>query len=159
MQFQCFLTGYGNTQTSSRGNKIRGQEEVKHGVYKDSTRLMLESLPKKAAIRSAILPGWGQINNKGWGYVKTPIIWIGFGGLIYSYSFAQKNYSETLKEVRYRLENQGLEHNQKYAGASTEWLISAKDFYRRNRDITILLSVGWYALNVIDAYVDAKFKR
>jgi len=136
------------------------EEQQKPIIYKDSARLALEELTRKAARRSAVLPGWGQLFNGGWGYVKAPIVWAGFGGLGYSFVFAQNNYQETLKEVRFRLENQGLNENPKFpTNVTTEWLIGAKDFYRRNRDLTILLTVGWYAINVIDAYIDAKFKR
>lgn len=135
-------------------------DTTKPKIYKDSARLALEELTRQATRRSAILPGWGQLYNGGWGYVKAPIVWAGFGGLGYSFVFAQKNYSETLKEVRYRLANQGVNENPKYPmTVPTDWLIGAKDFYRRNRDLTVLLTVGWYALNVIDAYIDAKFKR
>jgi len=133
--------------------------DTKPKIYKDSARLALEALTKKAATRSAILPGWGQLFNKGWGYVKAPIVWAGFGGLGYSYVFAQDNYHETLAEVQQRVQNQDIPLNPKYINANTEWLINAKDFYRRNRDLTLIISVGWYALNIIDAYIDAKFKR
>lgn len=158
--------GYNMTDTTNLSKKERKkrakekEEQQKPIIYKDSTRLALEALTKKAARRSAILPGWGQLFNGGWGYVKAPIVWAGFGGLGYSFVFAQNNYQETLKEVRFRLANQGLNENPKYPmTVPTDWLINAKDFYRRNRDLTILITVGWYALNVIDAYIDAKFKR
>lgn len=128
-------------------------------VYKDSTRLALEALTRTAATRSAIIPGWGQLFNGGWGYVKAPLVWVGFGGLGYSFVFAQTNYRETLTEVQYRLENQDNPSNEKFANAPTSWIIDAKDFYRRNRDLTILLTLGWYAINIIDAYIDAKFVR
>ncbi|GAA4799018.1 hypothetical protein GCM10023231_29710 [Olivibacter ginsenosidimutans] len=134
-------------------------DTTKPKIYKDSARLALENLTKQAARRSAVLPGWGQLFNGGWGYVKAPIVWAGFGGLGYSFVFANNNYQETLAEVRQRLENQDIPLNPKYETAPTDWLIGAKDFYRRNRDLTILLTVGWYALNIIDAYIDAKFKR
>lgn len=151
------------TNISKKERKRRAkekEEQQKPVIYKDSTRLALEALTKKAARRSAILPGWGQLFNGGWGYVKAPIVWAGFGGLGYSFVFAQNNYQETLKEVQFRLANQGLNQNPKYPmTVPTDWLINAKDFYRRNRDLTILITVGWYALNVIDAYIDAKFKR
>ena len=155
------MTDTANLSRKER-KRLKREEEDKQKpvVYKDSARLALEELTKQAARRSAILPGWGQLFNGGWGYVKAPIVWGGFGALGYSFVFAQKNYSEVLKEVRFRLDNQGLNENPKYPmSVPTDWLISAKDFYRRNRDLTILLSVGWYALNIIDAYIDAKFKR
>ncbi|MEH6307917.1 DUF5683 domain-containing protein [Olivibacter sp. CPCC 100613] len=154
------MTDTANVSKKERKRRKEKQEEQKPVVYKDSARLALEALTKQAVRRSLILPGWGQLFNRGWGYVKAPIIWAGFGGLGYSFVFAQNNYSETLEEVRFRLANQGLSQNPKYPDyVTTEWLIGAKDFYRRNRDLTILLTVGWYALNVIDAYIDAKFKR
>jgi hypothetical protein len=34
-------------------------------------------------------------------------------------------------------------------------LIEAQRFYKRNRDLSLLLTVGFYALNIIDANVDA----
>lgn len=157
---------YNMTDTTQLSKKERKrlakekEEQQKPIVYKDSARLALEELTRKATRRSATLPGWGQLFNGGWGYVKAPIIWGGFGGLGYSFVFAQNNYQETLKEVRFRLANQGLTENPKYPeNVTTDWLIGAKDFYRRNRDLTVLLTVGWYALNVIDAYIDSKFKR
>lgn len=157
---------YNMTDTANLSRKERKrlakekEDQQKPIIYKDSARLALEGLTRTAATRSAILPGWGQLFNGGWGYVKAPIIWAGFGGLGYSFVFAQNNYQETLKEVRFRLANQGLNENPKYPmTVPTDWLIGAKDFYRRNRDLTVLLTVGWYALNVIDAYIDAKFKR
>jgi len=145
------------TDTNVKKNKKKVKEEEPY-VYKDSTRLALEKMPKTAVRRSAILPGWGQlsVNKKWW---KVPIIYGGVAGLIYSYDVAQSGYKEMLAEAQYRLLNNGQYLNEKYAAANQEWIIQAKDFYRRNRDLTILLGVGLYALNLIDAYVDAKMFR
>ena len=41
---------------------------------------------------------------------------------------------------------------QKY---SSDELLSAREYYRRNLEISILLSAVWYALNILDATVDA----
>ncbi|MEI6569697.1 MAG: DUF5683 domain-containing protein, partial [Verrucomicrobiota bacterium] len=41
---------------------------------------------------------------------------------------------------------------QKY---STADLLSTREYYRRNLEISILLTVVWYALNILDATVDA----
>ncbi|QNL50435.1 hypothetical protein H8S90_02090 [Olivibacter sp. SDN3] len=147
------------TNLPEKENRGGREEEKQPEIYKDSARLAVEGVTRIAATRSAILPGWGQLFNGGWGYVKAPIVWAGFGGLGYSFVFAQKNYRETLDEVQQRVQNQDIPENPKYEGADTQWLIGAKDFYRRNRDLTVLLTLGWYALNVIDAYIDAKFVR
>ncbi|HCN83771.1 MAG TPA: hypothetical protein DIT07_09125, partial [Sphingobacteriaceae bacterium] len=47
-------------------------------VFKDSARLALERMPHTAVVRSAILPGLGQIYNKRWW--KVPFIYGGFVG-------------------------------------------------------------------------------
>jgi hypothetical protein len=36
-------------------------------------------------------------------------------------------------------------------------LKEAMDFYRRNRDLSIIIGALWYTLNILEAYVDAHF--
>lgn len=134
--------------------EVKAQEPV---IFKDSTRLALEAMPRIAVRRSAIIPGWGQLTNKRWW--KVPVIYGGIAGLVYSYDVAVTGYKEFLEEAQYRAVNNDIPLNEKYEKVNTEKIIQAKDFYRRNRDLTILLSVGLYALNLIDAYVDAKMFR
>lgn len=57
--------------------------------------MLISKLPK-ALIRSAILPGLGQAYNHQ--YWKIPIVYAGFGALIYAGEFNRKNY-RLLKEV------------------------------------------------------------
>ncbi|TCK82663.1 DUF5683 domain-containing protein [Albibacterium bauzanense] len=132
-------------------------EEQQSVVYKDSARLALENRSRLAVKRSAIIPGWGQITNNRWW--KVPILYGGVVGLIISYDVAQSGYKEMLAEAQFRTLNNNQYLYEKYAKASTEWVIQSKDFYRRNRDLTILLSAGLYALNLIDAYVDGMMFR
>ena len=62
-----------------------------------------------------------------------------------------------MKEAQDREINPGKTENPLYAPYSREGIISVKDSYRRNRDLSILAGVGFYAIQLIDAYVDAKF--
>jgi len=133
------------------------EEEQQSVVYKDSTRLALENRSRLAVRRSAMIPGWGQITNNRWW--KVPILYGGVVGLIISYDVAQSGYKEMLAEAQFRTLNNNQYLYEKYANASTDWVIQSKDFYRRNRDLTILLSAGLYALNLIDAYVDGMMFR
>ena len=139
--------------------KQKEEEVVLPVVYKDSIRLALEQLTRTAVRKSAIIPGWGQIQNGKWW--KTPIVLGGFVGIGMSYEFAQRNYKVYLKEAQFRSENptSGVFENEELARYSPESIIAAKDFYRRNRDLSILMGVGFYAIQLIDAYVDAKFFR
>lgn len=123
--------------------------------------------PKKAAVYSAILPGLGQAYNKK--YWKIPIIYAGFGTLGYFIGWNNGNY-QTLKLAYsdltdgnpdtdsyldleaakyYDLDNES-ERNQFENGLNKQ-----KNYYRRNRDLLIISTVGFYALNIIDASVDA----
>jgi len=129
----------------------------KDSVVKDSARLAIERMPRQAAIRSAILPGLGQVYNKRWW--KVPLIYGGFVTLGVVYNFNQQNYKKFLGEVQYRQANKDAPLDPQYTNVSTEGLIRVKDQYRRDRDLTIIGSVGFYAINIIDAYIDAKFFR
>ena len=123
--------------------------------------------PKQAAIYSAILPGLGQAYNKK--YWKIPIIYIGFGTLGYFISWNNKRY-KVLKLAYgdltdgdpntdsyldldaaqyYDLDNES-ERNQFQNGLNKQ-----QDYYRRNRDLMIIGTAVFYALNIIDASVDA----
>lgn len=133
------------------------EREQEPKVYKDSARIALERMTTVAVRRSAILPGWGQITNKKWW--KVPIIYGGVVGLIISYDVAQSGYKEYLEEAQYRAVNNNQYLNERFADYNTEFIIQGKDFYRRNRDLTFLLAGGLYALNLIDAYIDAKMFR
>ena len=144
------------TDENVRKSAIADQDE-QPVIYKDSARLALENRSRLAVKRSAMIPGWGQITNNRWW--KVPILYGGVVGLIISYDVAQSGYKEMLAEAQFRTLNNNQYLNEKYAKASTEWVIQAKDFYRRNRDLTILLSAGLYALNLIDAYVDGMMFR
>ncbi len=127
------------------------------GPPKDAARLRLESLPKKAARSSAILPGLGQVQNKRWW--KLPLIYGGFTSFVIAYRNNDDQYHVFLNEIQYRLANNGNPGNPDFAGYSFEGLVRIKDNFRRNRELSIIGGVVLYAVNIIDAYVDAKFFR
>jgi hypothetical protein len=109
-----------------------------------------EHSPAKAALLAAALPGLGQIyNNKIW---KVPLVYIGAGIIYYAYDFNSRHYDE-YKTAYSRFINGQIDE---YNGITTEeGLKRAKDYYRRYRDLNILLFAGMYLLQIIDATVDA----
>ena len=133
------------------------EEKEDKGPVKDSLRLAIEKMPRTAAFKSAILPGLGQVYNKRWW--KVPLIYGGFVGLGLIYEFNNRYYHTFLKEAQFRYANPGQKENPLYVNGTDEGIILYKDSYRRNRDLAVLAGIAFYAINIIDAYVDAKFFR
>lgn len=114
-------------------------------------------IPHKASMYSAIIPGLGQAyNGKYW---KIPIIYGGFAGLGAMVVFYDKNYNRYKTAYQYRTDGNPNTIDE-FAGDSRytpEILTSFKDFHRRNRDRSVIFMFAFYALNIIDATVDAHF--
>lgn len=128
-----------------------------------SARLAIEARSKKVWKRSLILPGWGQVTNGGLWWLKVPVIYGGFvtGVLVFDYN--QKLYNEYLAEARYRYDNNDAappwSPYQRADRQTTTNVINAKDYHRRNRDLTVLLMVGWWGVNAVEAYVSDMLKN
>lgn len=127
-------------------------------VVADTTSIVQKKKhsPFKATIMSTALPGLGQIYNGKWW--KVPIIYGGFGGLIYSSVFNDLK-RQTYKEAYLRRidddPNTVDEFEGVYSDANLRELVS---FYQRNRDLSLIFTGVLYALNIIDASVDAHLK-
>lgn len=108
--------------------------------------------PRLASIYSAILPGLGQVYNKK--YWKVPLIYAGFGALAYSLSFSDSKYSLFLNEYNNRLTQDSLLMVPDLEKYSDDNILELKNYYQRNRELTIIGFVVLYALNIVDATVD-----
>lgn len=113
--------------------------------------------PHKASIYSAVIPGLGQAyNGKYW---KIPIIYGGLAGLGAMVIFYDDNYSRYRTALQYRTDGiaETVDEFVNDPRYTPEVLTSFKDFYRRNRDRSVIFMFLLYGLNVIDATVDAHF--
>jgi len=106
--------------------------------------------PAKAAFYSAILPGLGQAYNKK--YWKIPIVYGAIGVSMYYYIDSSKKYHQYRDAYKRRLEGYT---DDEFSYLDNDRLISAQQFYQRNKDFSALFVVGFYVLNIIDANVDA----
>ena len=126
----------------------------------------------KAVLYSAFFPGLGQIYNRK--YWKLPLVYGSFIGCAYAINWNGNQYNgykrayidfidgdpttNSWEDYRYGAyrredpENWTADMTRNFAGA----LQSSKDFHRRNRDLSYIVTVGVYALWIIDAYVDAQ---
>ena len=125
-------------------------------VQTDTAITLQKHSPTKATLYSMALPGLGQAYNKK--YWKIPIVYAGFG-VLYYFIRANDNEYQKFKEAYYHsVQNEdGTEPpvNEYEANYDTEFLLSAKNYYRRNRDLSYILSGLWYLINIADAAVDA----
>ncbi|SNZ00391.1 DUF5683 domain-containing protein [Flagellimonas pacifica] len=119
--------------------------------------------PSKAAFYSAILPGLGQIYNKR--YWKAPIVWGAIGTGIYVYSYNNTQYSKARDAFKRRragfTDDEFYDLNGDGSGPdiSLEALQDAQESTQRDRDLSLLITIALYALNIIDANVDSHLKQ
>jgi hypothetical protein len=131
--------------------------------------------PKKATLRSLVLPGWGQAYNKK--YWKIPIVYgaLGVSAGIFFYNLS--NYKEIRFAYNAKYKASLPEYNplSNYAGPFRDTtdlikiksdlalidvnsLRSFRDEFRSNIDYSVLAFLLLWGLNVVDATVDAHLK-
>ncbi|HPH83861.1 MAG TPA: DUF5683 domain-containing protein [Ferruginibacter sp.] len=117
--------------------------------------------PRKAIIRSAIIPGWGQIYNKK--YWKLPLVYGALGTTTYLF-FRNLNQYRTAKNA-YILATDGDVTNdilipQPYYSVKDqpERIRTFRNQVRQNVDYSVLFFLIFWGLNVADAAVDAHLK-
>lgn len=122
--------------------------------------------PHKAVIHSLLIPGWGQVYNHKWW--KVPLVYTGLYFIGWAYLFNEHNYADNLAIAKYRKRGQEPGINDKYYNLYQEYklynypdqsIYDAVNSYRRYRDISVLAFVGLWGINVVDAYIDAKFQH
>lgn len=135
-------TAYGQSDSSAQTSQKKLEKVV------DSPSLLPKD-PKKATMLSAILPGAGQVyNGKTW---KVPILYAGILTDVYFIQYNHKRY-ERFRDALFALDKG--EPNQ-FPSLNRASLVRNVDYWRQNRDLTLLLMLGIYALNMVDANVDA----
>ncbi len=114
---------------------------------------------RKATIRSAIIPGWGQAYNKK--YWKIPIVYGALGVSAGVFFYNLKTYKQLRNAVVYRQDtipgNDDLIEPD-LQQLSTSSLIFYRNAYRQNIDYSVLAFMLLWGLNVVDATVDAHLK-
>lgn len=111
--------------------------------------------PARAAFYSAVLPGLGQAyNGKYW---KIPIVYAALGTGVYFVVDNQQKYERY--QTAYKLRISGRPDEFDGSGSnpniSEDGLIRAQEVLKKNRDLAIFITAGLYALNIIEANVDA----
>lgn len=136
----------------------------------------------KTATRLALIPGAGQLYNRD--YWKAPIVYLAFGGGLYTYYLNTIKYHDFLnayesfyildkndpaygtkkKElasddatVNVRVRNL-LNTSSEYRDATESQIVRQKNYWRRNRGFAIIVTGLIYTLSIIEANVAAHLK-
>ncbi len=127
-----------------------------------SLTAQLDSVPQPSSvvIKSAILPGWGQAVNKQ--YLKIPLIYGSLATItLFSlqqhqfyqdYRAAYYNRTSSVKDLRFGATPATLQD------LPPELLRNKRNAYRNRRDMSIVVFVAAWGLNVVDAYVFAHMR-
>jgi hypothetical protein len=131
----------------------------------------------KATMMAVSFPGLGQIyNRKIW---KIPVVYAGFGALIYSVGLNSKNYNQYTKAFQDFTDNipqtnsylkvidpsvdqksyDRVVYPKSYSQATyldfKNAMLRMVDYYKRYRDLSYIGIAGWYLISILDANVDA----
>lgn len=141
--------------TQAQSNKDELDETARQNK-KNISRALDPLRPAKAAFYSAVLPGLGQAYNKK--YWKIPIVYGAIGTGLYFYLDNNKLYKQYRNAYKRRLA--GFTDDEFYGPGDTpflsdEALIRAQRTLKRNKELSMLVTVGLYVLNIIEANVDA----
>ena len=174
---KTFIAGFTILFTILTGNLAVKAQQIE--ISNDSLQVVTPipkviRSPKKASIYAALFPGLGQIYNRK--YWKLPIVYGGYAGLIYVLGWNNNQYKDFFQGYRIiaahtstadmKLEERNfldnliknpsisLDNPSTFKYISTQ-LKSGKDYYRRNRDLTIIGIAALHVLSIIDASVDA----
>lgn len=151
---------------------ISASEDSIAGKYKINIVQKSDSVYKPDPIRvlwmGAIIPGYGQILNRS--YWKLPIVYAGFLGCTYAISLNSSRY-ETYKSAYRDITDTNPNTNSymdilppgysvdNFQGGlpGLQSVITEKyNQYRRYRDLSIIASVAYYGLTLVEAFVDAQ---
>jgi hypothetical protein len=134
-----------------------GRHSQRDGVNNQDTIIIASNNlpdPVKAALLSAALPGLGQIYNKS--YWKVPVVYGGlmtFGYLVHFFDYNYIKFRNAFLAANDGNPNtiNPYEDDRRISGR----LFDRVEFYRRNRDYLMILTAGFYLLNIVEAHVDA----
>ncbi|TAL69583.1 MAG: hypothetical protein EPN88_06560 [Bacteroidetes bacterium] len=138
-------------------------------------KIKFRAEPLKATMLAVAFPGLGQVyNRKIW---KIPLVYAGFGALIYSAGINSSNYNKYMKAYQdFTDTNPATDSYLKLIAAdpagydpilypktailsSTSYykdgMLRMVDYYKRYRDLSYIGIAGWYMLSILDANVDA----
>jgi len=128
--------------------------KIKDTIFEQSAKYNPLS-PSKAAFYSAILPGLGQAYNKK--YWKIPFVYGALGSGVYFYTLNNNNYNRARTAFKLRTNGKPDEFDgvDGKPFLSEDALISAQKGYKKDKDLSLLVTAGLYILQIVEASTNA----
>lgn len=128
-------------------------------VKGDTIKTVTAHDPKKATLRSLILPGWGQAYNRE--YWKIPIVYGALGTVAGFYIYNNSWYKKTKKAFEIRVSEDTANFkliDPRLEPLSAQSLQVYRNAFRRDRDYSALYFIITWGLNIVDATVFGHLK-
>lgn len=107
--------------------------------------------PRRALILSAVIPGAGQVyNHHAW---KVPIIYAALGGVGYYTYYNYTNMKSLKDEYLYRVGHNDASSDPQWDSYPTTNVYNMYETYNKTFQLSIIIGVAVYGLNLLDAYV------
>lgn len=161
ISFSLLHTVYAQDSATVKPVVISKQLDTTKKTATDTTKKKTEHSPRKAAIRSAIIPGWGQAyNNKYW---KIPIVYGALGTAAGFFIYNRREYIDARDAYRNKMDGDpSNDHLMKEkfqpvsldAEAVRQYRIAVRQYV----DYSVLIFAVLWGLNVVDATVDGHLK-
>jgi hypothetical protein len=147
-------------KTDSITQKLQKKDSIENKIKSpvDTTK-KIRSIASKAALRSAILPGLGQIYNKK--YWKLPLVYGAIAIPTSLFTYNKKWYERTRFAYQVRASQDTASYPliwRTLRPISTESLKRYRNEFRKSMDLSVLYFLLVWGLNVVDATVDGHLR-
>lgn len=115
--------------------------------------VVFRPIPKNAAIYSAVIPGLGQAYNRK--YWKVPLVYAAMGTSLYFLIQNQHQFKRYVNAYKAVVDEDSTTVDEFQGRYSGDQIMPVLEYYRKNRDLSAILLGLSYALNIVDAFVDA----
>ena len=144
----CLLALNPKMSFAQRNNNYQLNQDSVYKYFPDHS-------PTKATWMSAALPGLGQYyNGKYW---KIPIIYAGFSSMVFFVAQNKYEYNRYKEAYAISVEIPDPEQstNPLVRNYETSQLLSQREYYQSNLELSYILTGVFYLLQIVDAAVDA----
>lgn len=131
--------------------KVKKEKKAKTARFSELDPLS----PARAAFYSAVLPGLGQAYNRK--YWKIPFVYGALGAGVYFYIDNSNNYDRAREAFKLNLAGKPHEFDGTNGNIflSEDALVRAQKSYKKDRDLSLLVTIAMYLLQILEASTNA----